>query len=445
MQPPAVDASALGFQHWPPSMATPTAMSNPLPLPTRSSDEQFSQLVESARGRDWRPSDVARLAAHLAASGDRISWPTEVLVADIASTGGPGSLSTLLAPLVLRARGASVVKLGVPGRPAGAVDSLATLPGYRARLNAEEVRAVISRCGFAHFLADERFAPMDAALYQYRRSVGAVALPVLAAASLLAKKLAVGVRAVGLDVRVAAHGNFGHSASEARKNSRLFCAAASEVGVTAVALISPADGPPQPWVGRGEALLALAAFVGVGPSENHAPWLQAHFDQCVRMADETMRAAAGNRNSPAQPPDCDLRTATRAALEAHLEAQGTTLGALADRARDISAAERLPVRAASDGVLQIDLGTLRVVLVEAQADHPTQPFHDPAGVTLMVKSGERVSMGDTLAGVRCDFSRSGARALLERLRPAFKVIPREASAARAVTEGGEFEMEVIHA
>ena len=54
-----------------------------------------------------------------------------VSIADVASTGGPGSLSTLLPPFVLSTLGCNVVKLGVPGRSAGAIDSLATLPGRK--------------------------------------------------------------------------------------------------------------------------------------------------------------------------------------------------------------------------------------------------------------------------------------------------------------------------
>ncbi len=61
------------------------------------------------------------------------------LVADVASTGGPSSLSTLLSPLFLRAGGAVVPKLGVPGRPAGGIDCLAQIPGYRTELSAQEV------------------------------------------------------------------------------------------------------------------------------------------------------------------------------------------------------------------------------------------------------------------------------------------------------------------
>ena len=70
------------------------------------------------------PSDAAvaaDLATILAASGERLSVDGAV-VADVASTGGPASLSTLLTPLFLRAAGAIVPKLGVPGRPAGSID-----------------------------------------------------------------------------------------------------------------------------------------------------------------------------------------------------------------------------------------------------------------------------------------------------------------------------------
>lgn len=77
---------------------------------------------------------LARLTQLLADSGERLI-ATSSDVVDIASSGGPGSLSTLLAPLYARALGARVAKIAVPGRPAGGVDVVGTLPGYRPDLD----------------------------------------------------------------------------------------------------------------------------------------------------------------------------------------------------------------------------------------------------------------------------------------------------------------------
>ena len=56
-------------------------------------------------------SDIKKLVEILASSGGRLQYQKHRT--DIASTGGPSSLSTLLCPLYLDALGSDVVKLGI--------------------------------------------------------------------------------------------------------------------------------------------------------------------------------------------------------------------------------------------------------------------------------------------------------------------------------------------
>ena len=113
--------------------------------------------------------------------------------------------------------GCIVPKLGVPGRPAGGVDSLAQIEGYSVNLKPMEVRRTIERCGYAHFLADTNHAPLDKQLFAFRQQVGAQNVPELAIASILAKKIAVGLQRAGLDIRVAEHGNLDRVGMKRRK------------------------------------------------------------------------------------------------------------------------------------------------------------------------------------------------------------------------------------
>src|SRR5437868_1759275 len=111
-------------------------------------EDSMAPLVAAAKRDELGIEDMCRLADVLADSGTRIASASECLAADVASTGAPGSLSTLLCPLYLRAREFVVPKLGVPGRPAGGIDVLAQLPGYRTNLSATDVRRVLDRCGY---------------------------------------------------------------------------------------------------------------------------------------------------------------------------------------------------------------------------------------------------------------------------------------------------------
>lgn len=389
------------------------------------------------------PAEVAGLAAKLADSGRRLQWGSGAPVVDLASTGGPGSLSTLLAPLELRRLGCRVVKLGVPGRPAGGIDVLGTVPGYATRLDEAAVRRAVGRCGYAHFLADEQFAPMDAALFAYRLERGAAAVPALAAASLLAKKIAAGVHVVGLDVRVGGHGNFGATVEEARNNARLFCAAARLVGIDAVAFLFECSGPEQPWVGRGEALIAVDHVVGGLSTEVPIEDLETHALRCFTMAREIARIAGVAELAELAP--TGGVTERQSALSENLDAQGASLAAFRHRARTVARAPRQPIRARTDGQTMLDLAALRDAIVGAQRQVQSRiaqdgHFADPTGVIVHLPQGRSASAGDVVASVRG----AGPDAVEwhRAIGAAFTVIPGSAPADPASYRA---RMEVVHA
>lgn len=389
-------------------------MTSRLPLPSFS-EADFADVVSAARGGGVGPQEVARLASHLANSGERLAWPSTAHVADVASTGGPGSLSTLLTPFALVAAGYDVVKLGVPGRPAGAIDVLGTLPGYRTRLSADEVRVVLAQCSFAHFLADERFAPLDAALFAYRRKIGAVAVPVLAAASLLAKKIAVGVAHVGLDVRIGPHGNFGTTLESARSNAMLFCAAAECVGISAIAFLTDAERVPQPWIGRGESLVALAIALGMEQAANSSTWTDSHVSDCYRMAAYT----AGIDVTSFVGAESTRHLAVHA-LESHLVAQGASADAFRARVSAVLASPRTTIRADRSGVLTLDLDRLRAAMVAAQVESGGA-FSDPVGLELLERPRTLVEEGQPLARLRT----TGEGIDIASIESSFNVMPAE--------------------
>ena len=142
---------------------------------------------------------AAELATILAASGECITGRGSFRRRRI--HGRSCVAGTLLTPLYLRAAGAIVPKLGVPGRPAGGIDCLGQIPGYRTELSVREILQIIDASGYAHFLAKGRMAPLDGRMFKLRQAMNAQTIPSLVAGSLLSKKLAVGVKHAGLDIR----------------------------------------------------------------------------------------------------------------------------------------------------------------------------------------------------------------------------------------------------
>lgn len=368
-------------------------------LARRPDDRGMAAVVDTARAGDADADAVARLAGVLADSG--VVRERDGLAADVASSGGPGSLSTLLCPLELRVLGARIPKVAVPGRPAGGIDTLGTVPGYRTALDSLAFQSVLDRCGYAHTLAGSDLAPLDGRLFEYRQAVGAQRVPALVVASLLAKKVAAGLSAVALDVRVGPGGNLGSEPDQARLAARLFVAAATRLGVKAVCVLSATQALRQPFVGRGEALLATAVAVEAADppaflTEQASDSLARHVVECRELA----ALAVGRRAPDGTVPGLGQ------ILQGHLVAQGAAYGALDGRAAHIASAPRREITAPADGYLQVDLVALRDVLVGANARSLPLPgcsFPDAAGMVFLVMPGEPVFTGQPVALARGDF------------------------------------------
>lgn len=347
----------------------------------------MDKLIARFRQPDISDEDVALLALRLADSGERLDHTSNRPIADVPSTGGPSSLSTLLSPLVLVIGGAIVPKLGVPGRPAGGVDTLACIPGFNAHLSRLDVLRCLTASSYAHFLAGESFAPLDAHLFAYRRTVGAIDVPSLAIASLLSKKIAVGVDHVTLDVRVAPHTNFGPTWHEARDNAHRFIRVAQKLGIAGTCFLTDATMPYQPFLGRGESLVALTRIFSAEATDD----LANHVTLCSEMANFCLRTNVVPHREELQ----DV-------FRKHLEQQGTTWTNFVSKVRQIESQPTTTLTAESDGYFTVDLEGIRRSLVNQQeaAKSAREPFPDPCGVTLLLPFGAVVKKGDALARLR---------------------------------------------
>lgn len=356
------------------------------------SDDDIRAAIATIASRF--PNDAvvaAELATILAASGECLSLGGGI-VADVASTGGPASLTTLLTPLYLRAAGAIVPKLGVPGRPAGGIDCLAQVPGYRTELAVREIGEIVDRSGYAHFLAKGEMAPLDGRMFKLRQAMNAQAVPSLVAGSLLSKKLAVGVKYAGLDVRVAPHGNFGGDRAAAAANARLFVYAARTLGIDASPVLTDALHPYQPYIGRRESLLALDdVFRGAC-----SPWLESHAETCRTLAMACLPSGLRMKASNLSPGEL------RRHFEDNLIAQGADPNDFDGVVREARLEHKEYVLASDDGFCFYHLDKLRDRLVEWQgAFGPTQAaFQDPVGLVLLVPPGQWVCSGTPVASVR---------------------------------------------
>lgn len=361
-------------------------------IKNNSTDDEIVAFINKIKTEYFADAQIAaKLARTLAESGDVISARSDFSV-DVASSGGPSSLSTLLCPLFLLAAGATVPKLGVPGRPAGGIDCLIQIEGYKSSFSAEEVCEILDATRYIHFMAGGRLASLDGRVFRLRQQCGGQEVPTLVAASLLSKKLAVGVQYAGLDIRVASHGNFGRTWEEARENAKLFIEAAQLLSISAFPVMTDGRYPYQPFIGRSEALLALShLFNATDPA-----WLNEHYVQCRDLA---LACVPHTRRKPVLDA---TRVNLRTLFETNLIAQGTTYQRFERLVELTSAQHKYVLCAEEDGFIQFSLDGIRQSLMKWQklAERPNVEFPDPVGVILMRRPGEWANKGDVLATIR---------------------------------------------
>jgi pyrimidine-nucleoside phosphorylase len=160
------------------------------------------------------------------------------------STGGVGDkVSLILAPMV--------AACGVPvpmisgrglGHTGGTLDKLESIPGFRADLSIEEYRKVIQKIGLVMIGQTKEIAPADKRMYALRDVTGTVESVPLIAGSIMSKKLAEGIDALVLDVKVG-KGAFMASESDAITLAKTLIAVGEKFGKRTIGFLTDMNQP----------------------------------------------------------------------------------------------------------------------------------------------------------------------------------------------------------
>ena len=205
-------------------------------------------------------------------SGRVLRWDLPGPVVDKHSTGGIGDSTSLLLAPALAACGAYVPMISGRGlgHTGGTLDKLEAIPGYRADVRVEELNGLIADVGCAIIGATADIAPADRRLYGVRDVTGTVESIDLITASILSKKLAAGLEALVLDVKVGS-GAFMKSMDHARALARSLVDTANGAGCRTAALITDMNQPLASSAGNAlEVIEVLETMTGM--AINQALW-----------------------------------------------------------------------------------------------------------------------------------------------------------------------------
>jgi len=204
------------------------------------SEGQIAALAMAILLNGMDRGECVALTRGMTHSGEVLQWPdVPGPVLDKHSTGGVGDkVSLMLAPIVAACGGVVPMVSGRGlGHTGGTLDKLESLAGYRVEPPRETLLAVLRDAGCAIVGAGPTLAPADKRLYAIRDVTATVESLPLITASILSKKLAAGLHALVLDVKVGS-GAFMPSLDEARALAASLVEVAAGAGLPAEALIT---------------------------------------------------------------------------------------------------------------------------------------------------------------------------------------------------------------
>ena len=265
-------------------------------------DEQMAALLMAIFWRGMDRGEIASWTTAMLKSGELMDFSDlrsggqfgkAVPTVDKHSTGGVGDKTTLVLVPIIAACGAAVPKASGRGlgHTGGTLDKLESIPGFTAEISNRRVRQQLHDIGAAIYAAGQ-LAAADKKLYALRDITSTVESLPLIASSVMSKKLAEGVGALVLDVKVGA-GALTSSEAQSRDLAHTMVELGAAHGVPTRALLTDMNCPLGMTVGNAlEVAEALEVLAGGGPPDV--------VELTLRLAEEMLELAGIDGIDPGQ-------------------------------------------------------------------------------------------------------------------------------------------------
>src|SRR5262245_45525359 len=233
-------------------------------------DYQISSFLMATYFSGMTDREVSRLTECMLSSGERVDLSSiPGIKVDKHSTGGVGDKTSIIVAPLAAAAGVVVPMMSgrALGHTGGTLDKLESIPGFRTNLSVEEFRRQLSEIGLAFIGQSDQLAPADGKLYAPRYVTATVESIPLIASSIMSKKLAVGLDALVLDVKVGS-GAFMKKQVDARRLAQTMVGIGRRMDKKVQALITDMNQPLGYAVGNAlEIMEASQTLQNAGPAD----------------------------------------------------------------------------------------------------------------------------------------------------------------------------------
>jgi pyrimidine-nucleoside phosphorylase len=361
-------------------------------------DYQLAAWLMAVFFRGMTPDETADLTDAMMRSGEVMDWSgVSGAKVDKHSTGGVGDKTSLVVAPVAAAAGVLVPMISGRGlgHTGGTLDKLEAIPGFNVRLTLPEFRRQVKEIGCGLIGQTLEIAPADKKLYALRDVTGTVESIPLITASILSKKLAEGLDALVLDVKVGS-GAFMKDLESATRLAESMQSIGTRMGKRVVALLTNMDQPLGAAVGNAlEVAEAIEALHDRGPEDFRAVCRE--LSAWMLLLGGVVKSVEEGRTH------YDVLIRSNAAAEKFrqvIERQGGDPRVVADPCRLPRARQREEHAAAASGyVARIEAERIGWAAMALGAGRRrVEDAVDPAvGLELRAKVGDRVEAGQPLA------------------------------------------------
>lgn len=360
-------------------------------------DYQMSAFLMAVYFKGMNKEEIANLTMSYVASGEQIDL-SEIagIKVDKHSSGGVGDKVSLAIIGMCAAVGIPVAKMSGRGlgHTGGTIDKLESIEGFRTELTSEEFINNVNKYKMAIVGQSPNLTPADKKIYALRDVTGTVDSIPLIAASIMSKKIASGSDCIVLDVKVGS-GAFMKSVEEAIELAQTMVDIGKSVGRKTIALVTDMSQPLGHEVGNANEIREVIEILKGNGAED---------ETIITLTVAAHMAVLGGVFS-------DYDTAYKGLQEViksgkALEMFKTFVRAQGGNPEVIDNPELLPqakyhieVKSPKNGYVSAinaeDIG-ISAMLLGAGRKTKEDTIDYGAGITMVKKVGEKVSVEDTL-------------------------------------------------